>query len=156
MLTMAWGRLEGHIIGALITILTLPEISAFAVPLPLSWEGRKNLWKRAFDKVPGLKAHQDRAIIFMGKVIDEIKDRNFAVHAIWDEFKYGAPEPTARARTINPHKGHPNIVEVMDVDVSLSKLKHALAVANQLNVELVEFTRLLHSLRPPPPNIRIL
>jgi hypothetical protein len=92
----------------------------------------------------------------MGQVIDEIKNRNFAVHSIWDEFKRGAPEPTVRARTINPQKGHPNTVEVRDGDVSLSNLMQALAAANKLNSELTEFTRLLYSLRPPPPNIRIL
>jgi hypothetical protein len=93
----------------------------------------------------------------MGKVIDEAKDdRNFVTHAIWDEFKQGAPEPTARARTINPRKGHPDTVDVRDIDVSLSILKRALDVANQLNYELTEFTQLLHSLRPPPPNNRIL
>jgi hypothetical protein len=50
MLTVAWGRLEGHIIGALLTILALPEASAFTVALPLAWEGRNKLWKQAFNK----------------------------------------------------------------------------------------------------------
>jgi hypothetical protein len=92
-------------------ILALPAASTFAVPLPIAWEGRSKLWKQAFNKIPALKAHQGRAIAFMGKVIDEAKDdRNFATHA---------PEPTARARTINPRKGHPDTVDVRCVALNL-------------------------------------
>jgi hypothetical protein len=153
-LIIAWGRLEGHIIGALLMIVALPEASQFAEPLPLAWKRRKDLWERAFDKIPVLKAHQPRATDFMVRLIDEAESRNFAAHAVWDEFKLGAKEPTMPGRTIQPQRGDPNTIKVMDIDVSLSKLKPALALANQLNSELVEFTTLLHSLRPPPPNIR--
>jgi hypothetical protein len=155
-LIIAWGRLEGHFIGALLMILALPEASSFAEPLPLAWKRRKELWERAFDKIPALKAQQARANDFMGRLIDEVESRNFAAHAIWDEFKLSAKEPTIPGRTTKPQRGRPNTIKVMDVDVSLSKLKQALALANQLNFELLELTTLLHSLRPPPSNIRIL
>jgi hypothetical protein len=85
-LIVAWGRLEGYIIGALLMILALSAASTFAIPLPIAWEGRNKLWKQAFNKIPALKAHQGHAIAFMGKVIDEAKDdRNFATHAIWGD-----------------------------------------------------------------------
>jgi hypothetical protein len=62
-------------------ILALPEASNFAEP-PLAWKRRKELWERAFDKIPTLKAHQARATDFIAKIVDEVESRNFAAHAI--------------------------------------------------------------------------
>lgn len=156
MLTVAWGRLEGHIIGALLMILALPEAAAIAEPLPLSWGRRERLWRKAFNTIPRLQIHRDRAVAFMDKVVGETTDRNFVVHAIWDEFQRAAPELTLRARSVNPRKGTENTIDVLDVDVSVSLLRLGLNAANALNLELVEFTTFLSSLRPPPSGIRTL
>ena len=47
---MAWGRLEGHVNGNLLTIVKLPEV---APPhnMPTRWEDRRKLWERAFSEV---------------------------------------------------------------------------------------------------------
>jgi hypothetical protein len=153
MLIVAWGRLEGHVIGNLLTIMNLPEVAPSG-PLPLAWDRRFELWKRAFSNVPALKPHKDRAITFMESITKEATDRNFIAHAIWDEFVDGATEPTIDARAIRPKRKTPHMIDVIDQPVSLSMLRQALAVANQLNFGMNEFTRLLGSLRPPPADAR--
>ena len=153
MLTVACGRLEGHVIGNLLTIMSLPEVTTPSGPLPLVWERRLDLWTRGFSLVPALQPHKDRAVLFMKSVIDEVVDRNFVSHAVWDEFVPGSIEPTIDARAIRPRKGAPNVVDIVDQRVTLSMLKSALVVANRLNLEMTEFTRLLSFLRPPPSAI---
>jgi hypothetical protein len=149
MLAVAWGRLEGHVIGNLLTIMNFPEV-ANSGPLPLAWEKRLDLWKRAFNNVPALKSHKDRAVQYMRSIIAEVDDRNLTAHAIWEEFIPDATEPTITARTVQPKKGAPGTVEVGDYRVSITLLRNALAAANRLNFEMTEFTRLLSSVRPPP------
>jgi len=153
MLAVAWGRLEGHVIGNLLTIMNFPEV-ANPGPLPLAWEKRLDLWKRAFNNVPTLKPQKDGAIQFMQSIIAETKDRNLTAHAIWDEFISDAIEPTIMVRTVQPKRGAPGTVEVGDYRVSITLLRNALAVANRLNFEMTEFTRLLGSVRPPPADAR--
>jgi hypothetical protein len=153
MLIVAWGRLEGHVNGNLVAIMNLLE-AAPSGPLPLAWERRFELWKRAFSDVSALKPHKDRAITFMESIIKEVTDRNFIAHTTWDEFVDGATEPTINARAIQPKRKALHMIDVIDRPVSLSTLKHALAVANQLNFGMNEFTRLLGSLRPPPADAR--
>jgi|ERR1700687_2694139 len=146
MLTVAWGRLEGHVIGNLLTIMNFPEVAPSG-SLPLQWNGRLVLWTKGFSLVPTLQSHKDRAVAFMQSIVEEAEDRNFASHAVWDEFVPGSTEPTIEARNIRPGKG---VVNVTDVRVTLSMLKSALAAANRLNLTMSEFTALLSSLRPPP------
>jgi hypothetical protein len=89
MFTVAWGRFEGHIIGALLKILAMPEASAISSPIPILWEKwpkRAELWEAAFKTIPSLAPCKDLAIAFMNRVMEEIKDRHFGAHAIWDEF----------------------------------------------------------------------
>jgi hypothetical protein len=149
MLTVAWGRLEGHVIGDLLTIMNFPEVAPSG-PLPLVWERRLDLWTKGFSLVPALLPHKDRAVLFMKSIIDEVVDRNFVSHAVWDEFVPGATEPTIDARAIRPRKRTPDVIEIGDQRVTLTMLKSALVVANRLNLEMTEFTRLLNFLRPPP------
>ena len=153
---VAWGRFEGHITAAMIQILELPDARQLKYVVPLSWKGRAQLWRKAFNNFDSLKPLQGRALAFIKKAMDEARDRNFAAHAIWDEFVASELEPMIRARTVSPRKGRTDIIDVTDYEVRLSMLKVALVVANNLNVELFEFTNFLSSLRPPPSGIRIL
>jgi hypothetical protein len=162
MFAVAWGRLEGHVTGNLLTIMNFPELADGLGPLPLTWDKRLDLWTRAFDKVPALQPHKLRATAFMKSLKTEAEDRNFAAHAIWDEFVADASEPTIISRTVRPKRGSPQTpkrgspqtIEVADYCISLSLLKRGLAEANRLNLELVEFTALLRSVRPPPADAR--
>lgn len=70
MLAVAWGRLEGHVIGNLLTIMNFPEMAPLC-PLPLTWERRRELWTRAFTKVPALQPCKGRAVAFMNSLIAE-------------------------------------------------------------------------------------
>jgi hypothetical protein len=97
MFVVAWCRLEGHLTGNLLTIMNFPELADGLVPLPLRWDKRFDLWKRAFDKVPALQPYKLRAVAFMKSLVAEAEDRNFAAHAIWDEFIADATEPTIGA-----------------------------------------------------------
>lgn len=153
MLAVAWGRLEGHVIGNLLTILNFHEM-ANSRRLPLAWEERLDLWKAAFATVPALKSHKTRAVEFMKSIIAESKDRNFTAHAFWEEFIPGRQEPTIKARTVSPKKGSHGTIEVGDYEVSVSLLRKALAEANRLNFQLSEFTRIVNSAQPPPADAR--
>src|SRR6266849_16213 len=97
MLTVAWGRLEGHVIGNLLTIMNLPELAP-SRSLPFVWKARLDLWTKGFSLVSALQPHKDRAVAFMQSIIEEAEDRNFASHAVWDEFVPGSTEPTIEAR----------------------------------------------------------
>jgi hypothetical protein len=101
MLSVAWGRLEGHVIGNLLPITALLEDAEF----PLKWNNRLKLWKRAFSSVPALQQYQDRAISLMKSIIEEAENRNFAAHAVWEDFERDAAEPTMTARAIRPKGG---------------------------------------------------
>jgi hypothetical protein len=150
MLSMAWGRLEGHVNGNLVMITKFPEV---APPHKLfRWEDRRKLWGKAFSKVEALQLHTERAVALVNSIVESARDRNFAAHAIWDEFVTGAPEPTMNARMFRPRKG---TIEVLNSPrpVSLSMVRDALSAANQHNLEMREFTVLLKSLLPPPTNV---
>ena len=50
MLSVAWGRLEGHVNGNLLTIVKLPQIAP-PHKMPTKWDERRKLWERAFSEV---------------------------------------------------------------------------------------------------------
>jgi hypothetical protein len=133
MFAVAWGRLEGHVIGNLLTIMNFPEMAPLG-PLPLTWERRRELWTRAFTKVPALQTYKDRAVAFMNSLIEETTDRNIAAHAIWDEFVPGTDEPTIAARTVKPRRGVPGTIDVGDYRISLSLLIPILSKADSLGI----------------------
>jgi hypothetical protein len=147
MLSVAWGRLEGHLTGNLLTMMNLltPPIDR----LPFRWDERLKMWTQGFS-LPVLQTHKERAIAFLNSVINAATDRNFAAHAIWDSFVPHEREPAMVARAIRAKKGHPDIVEVDDRLITLSMIKGALDECNRLNREMVEFTNLIGSVAPPP------
>jgi hypothetical protein len=151
---VAWGRLEGHVIGAVAMIHNIPGASAGRITLPLHWEERLKLWDYAFTNVSVLQPHQDRAIKLLQEVVAEAQDRNLVAHGIWDEFVTGSSEPTIKVKTIKAQKRKKSdqflTIDVTTLEVTLSMLRSALAKANQLNAELAEFTNFLSSLRPIP------
>jgi hypothetical protein len=144
MLSVAWGRLEGHVTGNLLTIMTVQGTTQ----LPLKWDNRLDLWRKVFRSVPGLQPHKERAVALMKSIIDAATDRNFAAHAVWEDFELDAVEPTMTARAIKAKKDA--TIEVDDRRITLSMVKRALEECNRLNRELAQFTNLLASLAPPP------
>lgn len=150
MISVAWGRLEGHVIGNLLTIMNLLGTTTPLIPLPFRWEDRLKLWKRGFSSVPSLQSHEESAVVLMKSIIEAAADRNFAAHAVWEEFVSNAGEPTMTARAIRAKKGSPKNIEVDDRQITLSMLKNSLAECNRLNHEMTAFTKVLNSLRPPP------
>jgi hypothetical protein len=148
MLSVAWGRLEGHLTGNLLTMMNLLTLPLER--LPSRWDERLNMWAEGFS-LPVLQTHKDRAIVFLHSVIGAATDRNFAAHAIWDSFvSNGIGEPAMTARAIKARKGHRNTVEVDDRLITLSMIKKALDECNRLNQEMAEFTNLIGSVAPPP------
>jgi hypothetical protein len=92
-LSVAWGRLEGHVIGNLLTIMNLLGVTAEA-RLPFRWDDRLDLWKKGFSSVPSLQPHKKRAVEFLKSIHEAAEDRNYAAHAVWGEFVSDASEPT--------------------------------------------------------------
>jgi hypothetical protein len=158
MLAMAWGRLEGHVIGNLLDITNFNEMQP-KPRLPKVWEKRQDLWTRAFTEVEALRPHRERALALMGRIVEAADgDRNFTAHAIWGEFVKDAPELTIPARIVHPKRGSPNTISVTNPPepITLSRLREALARANQLNIEMGEFTGILRSFQPPREGARML
>lgn len=153
MLSVAWGRLEGHVIGNLLTITSLLG-AAPKEPSLFRWDQRMKLWRKGFSSLPGLKAHEVRAVAFMSSIRTAAQDRNFAAHAIWQEFEPNAAEPTMTARAIRDKTNGPNMIEVDDRRITLSMVNEALAECNRLNIGIVEFTNHIQSLRPSPEDAR--
>jgi hypothetical protein len=62
MLSVAWGRLEGHLAGNLLTMMNLltPPIDR----LPFRWDERRRMWTQGFS-LPVLQSHKDRAVKFL-------------------------------------------------------------------------------------------
>jgi hypothetical protein len=153
MLSVAWGRLEGHAIGNVITIMNLLGRGQGKVAL-FPWDRRIELWNEGFSLLPTLKPHKDHAVTFMQSVKAAAEDRNFAAHAIWQEFELNAVEPTMTARYIREKRGSRGTIEIDDRRVTLSVVNAALAECNRLNVEMAEFTKLISPLRPSPAHAR--
>jgi hypothetical protein len=145
-LSVAWGRLEGHVIGNLLTIMNLLGATAEA-RLPFRWDERLELWKKGFSSVPSLQPHKERAVEFLKSIHESAEDRNYAAHAVWGEFVSNANEPTMMARGIK--SGQRGIV-VDDRRITMTMIECALDECNRLNLEMSEFTKLLQLLRPPP------
>jgi hypothetical protein len=155
MLTVAWGRLEGHVVGNLLTIMNFSEVTP-PKSLPFQWQDRLKFWTQGFSLVPALRPHQDRAVTFMKSIAEEAEDRNFVSHMVWGRFVQGSAEPTIDARNIRSRKSAPNGIDVRDFRITLSMLKDALAIANRLNSEMTEFTQLLNASAPHPPGAALL
>jgi hypothetical protein len=96
-LIIAWGRLEGH------NHRRTTDDPCVTGSVKFRRASRKELWERAFDKIPPLKAHQARATDFIAKIVQKF----------------------CRACDL-PQRRHPNTIKIMDVDVSRSKIKQAL------------------------------
>jgi hypothetical protein len=128
----------------LLTIMTLLGTTQ----LPPKWDNRLDLWKKSFTTVPGLQPYKERAVSLMKSIIEAATDRNFAAHAVWEDFERDAAEPTMTARAIKAKKGA--TIEVDDRRITLSMVKQALEECNGLNRELGQITIVLKSLAPPP------
>jgi hypothetical protein len=152
---VAWGRFEGHFTGALLQILALPNAHAISRKLPISWEGRAEVWRESFARMSSLALFRAQALSFVDIVMAEVGSRHLGAHAIWDEFVADAVEPTMRARTIRPRKGSIDTIEIADYVVALSGIEADLITANELNEQLVPITTFLGSLRPLPPGINV-
>ena len=151
--TVAWGRFEGHMIGALLMILNLREATGRILPEP--WKQRLELWEDAFNTLSSLEPYRDRALTFMKRVKAELDDRHFAAHAVWGDFVPTASEPTIRVRRIKS-SSKSSTIKVIDSEISITMIRKGLDEVNRLNIELLEFSRFLNSLRPPPPNVALL
>jgi hypothetical protein len=147
MLSVSWGRLEGHATGNVLTIMTLLGVAK----LPSKWSDRRDLWEKGFSSVQGLQPHKDSAVALMNAIIAAARDRNYAAHAAWGDFERGADEPTMTARALKAKKA--GIIEVDDRRITLSMVKQALEECNRLNREMTHFTNLLACLAPPPASV---
>jgi hypothetical protein len=91
--------------------------------------------------------------VFMKRTMNEVEDRHFAAHAIWDDFVPLASEPTMRVRRIK-QRSKTGTIDVIDSEISITLVRRALGEVNGLNIELLEFSKFLNFLHPPPPNVR--
>jgi hypothetical protein len=67
MLSVAWGRLEGHAISNILTIINLLGRGHEKIRL-FPWDRRIEVWNEGFSSLPPLKAHEIRAAAFIQSV----------------------------------------------------------------------------------------
>ena len=72
MLSVAWGRLEGHVNGNLLTIVKFPQIAP-PHKMPTKWDERRKLWERAFSEGGSATTSPRRRILVRGSRVARTK-----------------------------------------------------------------------------------
>src|ERR1700679_3258563 len=67
---VAWGRLEGQFVMCLLTLLNLPGGTELGVQLPMAFDSRATMWRKAFGTMVPLKPFKENAL----KLLEEIKE----------------------------------------------------------------------------------
>jgi hypothetical protein len=155
-LIVAWGRLEGHFVVCLLTLLNLAEGKELGTQLPMNFDHRAVLWRKAFETMAPLEPFRESALQLLSEIKEVASDRNTIVHALWERF---APnEPTSiDILTIKPKKRTKDGIETRRKTVTTAMLKDVGEEANRLNWTLEPLSRFLTQRRssqnPPPADI---
>ena len=156
-LIVAWGRLEGHFVVCLLMLLNLPGGKALGDQLPMQFDRRATVWRKAFETMPALQAFRDVALDFLAEIKDVASDRNTVVHALWEPFAPNEPL-TIDIVTIRHKNKTKDGLDVRRHTVTTAMLKEIGEKANRLNLTLTRLsqflTRYRSSQNPPPSDIR--
>jgi hypothetical protein len=156
---VAWGRLEGQFVVCLLSLLNLSGAQALGLgtKLPMSFDDRATVWRKAFEGIPLLLPVKDAAMLVLGELKDLATDRHTIVHALWEPFAPTEP-PSIDILTIKHKNKTKNGLETNRHTVTTAKLTEIAEGADRLNLAMVPISQLLTYLRsaqnPPPENIR--
>ncbi|HEY5279037.1 MAG TPA: hypothetical protein VIJ67_04725 [Pseudolabrys sp.] len=157
-LMIAWGRLEGHFVVCLLTILAAPGGHLLGRNVPLQWSERAKMWRKAFDTLAPLQGMRPSASEFLTEIEDLAVDRNAIVHALWEPFDPGHP-PSVGIVSIKKKIGVVDGLDIKRASITLATIRNIGSRMNELNLRLMDFSRFLTDWRrkeaPPFVNIRV-
>jgi hypothetical protein len=155
---VAWGRLEGHFVATLLTMMTIAP-SAFGTKLPMDWKARAAMWRKTFDIVPDLSMFKMSALHFLEKMESVALDRHAIVHSLWEKFSDTAPLSIGAVLIRAKNK----TLDGLDIKRGQISVEDVIEVAqrtNELNLRLMPMSQFLvgyrNAQKPPPANIRII
>jgi hypothetical protein len=66
-MVVAWGRLEGHFVASLLTMMAISG-DRLGHQLPMNWKARSAMWRKAFETLPYLAAFKQSGLQFLTQV----------------------------------------------------------------------------------------
>jgi hypothetical protein len=156
---VAWGRLEGQFVLCLLMLLNLPGGTELGYQLPMAFDNRATMWRKAFETMAPLKPFKENALKLLEEIREVAQDRHLIVHALWEGFDATNP-PSISIFNVKPKNKTKNGLESRRNTVTTAKLREIAEKINRLNRTLAPVTEFLtwyrSSQNPPPANIRIL
>ena len=83
---VAWGRLEGQFVVCLLMLLNLPGGKELGDQLPMPFDRRATMWRKAFETMAPLHPFKESALTLLEGIKDVADDRHLIVHALWEAF----------------------------------------------------------------------
>jgi hypothetical protein len=143
MAMVAWGRLEGHFVSGLLSIISIDGHKFSGSRLPMKWEKQEKVWAHVFENIEGLKPLKANSDAFLKEMDDLAKDRNLLAHALWGRF---LTEPVRMDyRSLRSTSGA--MVGLRGGEVSANHLASFVTRASELNIKLLPMTQTLADLR---------
>jgi hypothetical protein len=154
---VAWGRLEGQFVICLLMLLNLPGGKKLGVQLPMQFDRRATMWRKAFETMIPLRPFKEIALTLLAEIKDVAHDRHVIVHALWEGFNPTDP-PSITIFNIKPKNKTKDGLETRRNTVTATKLREVGERINRLNLALAPLsqflTRYRSSQNPPPADIR--
>src|ERR1700682_3912862 len=69
-LIVAWGRLEGHFVVCLLMLLNLQGGKELGDQLPMPFDRRATVWRKAFETMPPLQPFRQIALTLLAEIKD--------------------------------------------------------------------------------------
>jgi hypothetical protein len=153
---VAWGRLEGQFVVCLLSLLNLPSAKGLGTKLPMSFDDRATVWRKAFEGIPLLLPLKQTAMILLQELKDLAEDRHTIIHALWEPFAPTEP-PCIDIVTIKHKNKTSDGLETNRHTVTTAKITEIAQKADHLNIAMAPISQLATKLRaaqnPPPKNI---
>jgi hypothetical protein len=154
---VAWGRLEGQFVLCLLMLLNLPGGNELGDQLPMPFDRRATLWRKAFETMVPLQPFREIALELLAEIKDVAHDRHTVVHALWEPFAPTEP-PSIGIVTIKPRNKTKNGIDIRRDTATTAMLREIGEKADRLNLALAPLSQFLtwyrSSQNPPPADIR--
>ena len=141
---VAWGRLEGQFVICLLSLLNLSGAQGLKLgtKLPMSFDDRATVWRKAFERIPLLLPLKEAAMTLLQGLKDLAEDRHTIVHALWEPF---APtEPLSIDIVTIKHKN--KTADGLDTNrhtVTTAKLIGMAKMADRLNIAMAPISQIV-------------
>lgn len=141
-LIVAWGRLEGHFVICLLTLLNMPGGRELGEQLPMNFDRRAIMWRKAFETMPALQPFKEPALRLLVEIADVANDRNAIAHALWEPFTPNTP-PSIGIVTIKAKNKTKNGLDIRRAEITTAMLVEIGEKANSLNLTMTPLSQFL-------------